>query len=134
MTVRLDAEVAELRRTNADLQQRLDEAFAREAATAEVLGVINSSPGDLAPVFEAILERAHSLCGVDHGALQLYDGERFHAGATRGLPRQFDKLLRQPYALEPDSSLLSLLDGAPLAFGASGRVPAAEAERPLSVQ
>jgi hypothetical protein len=45
MTASFDNEIAELRRANAELRQRLDEALAREAATAEVLQVINSSPG-----------------------------------------------------------------------------------------
>ena len=56
MSVTLDDEVADLWRGYAELQQRLDESLAREAATAEVLQVINSSPGDLAPVFDAMLE------------------------------------------------------------------------------
>ena len=52
MAVTLDNEVADLRRANAELQQRLDSALAREAATAEILQVINSSPGELQPVFD----------------------------------------------------------------------------------
>jgi hypothetical protein len=70
MTASLDDEVAELRRVNAELRQRLDEGLAREAATAEVLQVINSSPGDLAPVFDAILEKAMQLCQASGGSLR----------------------------------------------------------------
>src|ERR1700733_4188813 len=70
--------------------QELSESLAQQTATSEVLGVISSSAGDLAPVFDAMLGKAMQLCGADFGVLNTYDGERFHSAATRGLPPAYD--------------------------------------------
>src|SRR6516162_5699324 len=70
----------------ADLRRERDEALAREIAVAEILQAINSSPGDLAPVFDAMLEKAVALCDASHGVLRTFDGEFFHLAAMRGEP------------------------------------------------
>jgi hypothetical protein len=96
MTATLDDEVADLRRANAELQRKLDERTseldeteAQKAAMAEVLEVINSSPGDLAPVFDGMLEKAMRLCGAAFGFMTVIDGERSRTVAARGVPAAY---------------------------------------------
>jgi two-component system NtrC family sensor kinase len=96
MTATLDDELADLRRANSELQQRLDEALAREVATAEVLQVINSSPGNLQPVFDAMLEKAMRFCEAAFGVMHAYDGETLHLVAQRGLPPRFAEFASNP--------------------------------------
>src|ERR1700687_1324026 len=103
--------IADLRREAAQYRAERDEGIAQQMATAEVLGVINSSPGDLAPVFDAILEKAHGLCGIAYGALELYENGIVRAVAIRGVSGPFADLLHQAFDPPPGSPPARLLAG-----------------------
>src|ERR1700688_3226265 len=72
--------------TIALLTRERNEALEQLSAASEVLKVISSSPGDLKPVFEAILENATRICEAKLGILFRVDDGLVHVGATLGVP------------------------------------------------
>ena len=74
---------------NARLLNELRESLAQQTATAEVLRVISSSPGELTSVFEAMLSNATRICEATFGSMLLRDGDSFWRVALHNAPRQF---------------------------------------------
>jgi hypothetical protein len=97
----LGRQLAEREAELAECKAERDEALQRETATAEVLQVINSSPGELTPVFDAILEKAKHLCETAFGMLSTFDGERFQIAPFNDTPFATKAIYLGPQMPEP---------------------------------
>ncbi|MGB6559695.1 MAG: GAF domain-containing protein, partial [Pseudolabrys sp.] len=99
--------VATARETNVEqLTRELAAAREREAATAEVLKVISSTPGELEPAFKAMLEQATRVCDAKFGILFRYEGGLFHPVASLDLPPAFADFMDKQGAFAPQPGQL----------------------------
>ena len=86
---------------NTRLLNELRESLQQQTATADVLGVISSSPGELAPVFEAMLTNAVRTCEAKFGSLYLREGEAFRTVATHNAPPAYVEARRRDPLFRP---------------------------------
>ncbi len=92
--------LSELRQRTADLTDSLEQ----QTATAEVLSVINSSPGDLAPVFDAMVEKALRLCQATYGGLGIFEGDHYRVASFRGVvSEQWAQFVSKQVDVQPGS-------------------------------
>jgi GAF domain-containing protein len=93
---------------NARLLSELRESLQQQTATSEVLSVISSSPGELEPVFQTMLENATRICEAKFGVLYRFDGDTFHFAAEVGTPPELAEFVRRrgPFQPTPDSPVV----------------------------
>src|SRR4029453_19160847 len=107
--------VGRMRAARSDLEKQLRrelaEAREQQTATSEVLRIISSSPGELEPVFEAMLANATRICEAKFGVLWTYDGERLHAIALHGVPQAFTEFVQTPMQPVPSGAFMELIGG-----------------------
>ena len=82
--------------------RELSESLEQQTATSEVLSVISSSPGELAPVFNSMLVNATRICGAKFGVLFLTEGDGFRSVAMHGLPPAHAEERRREPIIYPD--------------------------------
>jgi GAF domain-containing protein/CheY-like chemotaxis protein len=87
--------------SNAELQKKLAEALEQQAATSEVLRVISSSPGELEPVFEAMLANATRICEAKFGVMFYYQDGTLRPAAELNVPKAFSEFIRQRGPFQP---------------------------------
>jgi len=97
----LEQQLQACKRELAHAREHLARALERQTATSEVLRVISSSAGELAPVFQAVLENAVRLCDAKFGTLNLYEGKAFRNVALHNAPAEYTKM-RRGVVIHPD--------------------------------
>src|SRR5262245_34878178 len=90
---------------NTRLLNELRESLAQQTATADVLQVISSSPGALEPVFQAMLEKAVSICAAKFGTLYLCDADAFRMVATHNAPPAYVEARTKQFRPHPDAPI-----------------------------
>ena len=93
----------------ARLTRELSESLEQQTATSEILQVISSSPGDLQPVFEAMLENAVRLCDAKFGNIYRWDGELMHLLAAHNTPPALAEARRRS-AFRPTSMVRQMVE------------------------
>src|SRR5262245_24978324 len=129
---KLKAYACELEQKLEACKRELAEALEQQTATSEVLRVISSSPGELEPVFSAMLENALRICGAKFGMLHRYSDGAFVAQAMVGAPPALvDALLRKTFTPPPGVPLDRMLRTKRVVHSLDA---AAEENKPLSAQ
>jgi signal transduction histidine kinase len=86
---------------NTRLLNELRESLEQQTATSQVLKVVSSSPGELQPVFDAMLENAVRICEAKFGIMFRFDADEYDSVATLNLPPAFDEFLRKRVRRKP---------------------------------
>src|SRR5262245_15942238 len=94
---------SDLGRRLAQAERQLSEALERQAATDEVLSVISSSPGELEPVFNAMLANAVRICEAEFGFLHRFEGDKFYPAAMLNAPPALAEFQRQRGSFSPEA-------------------------------
>jgi len=109
-TTKARTHIDRLRAANADLKKKLAEALEQQTATSDVLGIISSSPGQLEPVFRAMLSNALRICEAKFGNLFLYENGLFREVSNVNVPRGFEAFVqRGPIAPNPGTGLARIV-------------------------
>jgi class 3 adenylate cyclase/GAF domain-containing protein len=95
---------------NTRLLNELRESLQEQTATSEVLQVISSSPGDLEPVFSAMLEKAARMCDAKFGNIYRWDGDALQLVATHNTPPAYaEHRRRSPFRADQDNSVARMI-------------------------
>jgi signal transduction histidine kinase len=105
LITKLKAHARDLEKKLETRTRELSEASEQQTATSEVLQVISSSPGELEPVFQAMLENATRICDAKFGHLFRLDGDVLHLAAEVGTPLELAEFFRQRGPFQPTPGL-----------------------------